>query len=92
MDTHDGECEEGVEEECQNGGAACQADDREASQCEGEKEADQPRLQDLLAEDEEEDGGVWLKCDDERVYEVPWQTVASAQAYMLMYEQTLSGR
>ena len=51
-------------------------------------EADK-RLHAVMASDEEDDVGVWIKCDDECVDEVPWQTVSSAQAYMLMYEQAV---
>lgn len=86
---------EGAERDSKSGEAACKGGDgEETSQCGEDKKVadDDLLLQNLMAEDEEGDGGVWLKCDDDRVYEVPWQTVASAQAYMLMYEQTLSGR
>ena len=89
---HEADGVAGVSEESQSGGADCQTDEQEASQCGDEAVSDEPWLQDLMAEDEDGDGGVWLKCDDERVYEVPWQTVSNAQAYMLMYEQTMSGR
>ena len=41
----------------------------------------------LLADEAADDAGVWLKCHDESVTAVPWETVASADAYMLMYEQ-----
>lgn len=40
-----------------------------------------------MSVDQEHDIGIWVKCDDECIEEVPWQTVSSAQAYMLMYEQ-----
>lgn len=40
-----------------------------------------------MSSDQEEDIGIWVRCDDECIEEVPWQTVSSAQAYMLMYEQ-----
>lgn len=42
-----------------------------------------------MSVDQEHDVGIWVKCDDERIEEVPWQTVSSAQAYMLMYEKVL---
>jgi hypothetical protein len=48
---------------------------------------DVPPVGDLLAQESLEDVGVWVKCDDESVMTVPWETVARVQAYMLMYEQ-----
>eukprot|EP00892_Ulva_mutabilis_P002766 jgi/Ulvmu1/12490/UM009_0143.1 len=44
------------------------------------------RLRLIMSSDIEDDVGVWMKCDDECIEEVPWQTVSCAQAYMLMYE------
>jgi hypothetical protein len=76
-----------------DGGVRCKEDGEVSSPSALKSAADEvPSLQNLLAEDEDEDSGMWLKCDDECVEEVPWQTVSSAQAYMLMYEQTLCSR
>lgn len=75
--------------DCESGGLGSGvAGDTEGSPCAEENTKEEPVLQNLMAENDGDDSGVWLKCDDERVYEVPWQTVSSAQAYMLMYEQT----
>jgi hypothetical protein len=41
---------------------------------------------DLMKMDHVADVGTWVRCDDESTSAVPWQTVAQAQAYLLMYE------
>jgi Ubiquitin carboxyl-terminal hydrolase len=41
----------------------------------------------LMALEEMNDEGVWVKCEEATFEFVPWQVVAQSQAFMLMYEQ-----
>ena len=48
---------------------------------------DNRSVAELLASESADDPGVWALCDDETVTTVPWQAVARASAYLLLYEQ-----